>query len=506
GGIKLPGFKSQSTQAPIQDIPVAPQLVFPLRQHIGEPSEPVVAVGENVYKGQLIARSTGYVSAPVHASSSGVVTAIEPRTVPHPSQSTEMCIVIDTDGKDQWLPGIEPELRPENLSVDTLRKRIRDAGVVGLGGAVFPAAAKLKPTREISTLVINGVECEPFITCDDMLMRSHPEQVIRGAFIVNRMVNAYEIVIAIEDNKPHAYNAMVTTVKKFRDAGVLTANSIEIVKVPTQFPAGGEKQLIKVLTGKSVPSKSLPYEVGVVCINVGTAAAIYQAIYNNKPLVSRIVTVSGHNVKNPGNYFVPIGTPMAFVIEQAGGAKQKPFRIIMGGPMMGFNISSTQTPVVKATNNLLIDYCEQTPVHSMPCIRCGACESSCPMHLMPQQLYWHARADAFKQLQRYHIDDCIECGCCAVVCPSHIPLVQYFRYGKTQLRSQERQHKKAEVSRIRNEQRLARIERQKQEKAARKSKRGLRKRKAPTSQGDTDTQSVKTESNVDNPSKQVSTG
>ncbi|HEY5601940.1 MAG TPA: electron transport complex subunit RsxC [Gammaproteobacteria bacterium] len=473
GGIKLQGFKSLSNAAAVQILSVPPQLIIPLKQHIGEAAKPIVNVGDLVYKGQIIAEPNGYISSPVHASSSGVVAAIEARPIPHASPIKETCIVIHTDRKDQWHPFVQSTPEPLALPPEDLRQRIRDAGIAGLGGAVFPSAVKLKPTSDITTLIINGVECEPYITCDDVLMRHHADAIIQGALLLARIVRPQKIIVAIEDNKPQAFQSVTNAINRLKAAGAAAANTIHAAQVPEIFPAGGEKQLIKVLTGKEVPSGSLPYELGIICINVGTTAAIYDALYKGQPLVSRIMTVTGEGLDAPGNYRVLLGTPIHYVLANAGVARQHNAEVIMGGPMMGVAIADHAAPVVKATNCLLIKNTRQIrqPPASMPCIRCGRCATVCPITLLPQQLYWHARSKEFDKLPAYHIDDCIECGCCQVVCPAKLPLVHYFRFAKSELKARERERKKADVSRLRNEARQVRSEKARIEQEERKARR-----------------------------------
>jgi electron transport complex protein RnfC len=480
GGVKLPGFKSLSNNTGIQDLPVPPQLVIPLKQHIGAPTQPIVSVGERVFKGQIIASTSGYVSAPVHASSSGVIVAIEQLPIPHASHIKESCIVIHTDGKDEWHPDIHALPKPLSLPADTIRQRIRDAGIVGLGGAVFPSAVKLKPTRDIETLIINGVECEPYITCDDALMRNNAEAVIKGVLVLARIIKPHKVVVAIEDNKPESFLSVTNTLNKFKEAGVTAVSTISVTQVPTKFPAGGEKQLIKVLTGKEVPSGSLPYELGIVCLNVGTTAAVYDALYHGQSLISRIVTVTGEGVHVPGNYRVLLGTPIDYVLKHAGIEEEGDAEVIMGGPMMGIAIADHTAPVIKAANCLLVKKSQQIhqPVATMPCIRCGQCASVCPMKLLPQQLYWHARSKSFDKLATYHIDDCIDCGCCQVVCPAKIPLVHYFRFAKSERKAMEQERKKADISRLRNETRQLRLEKIKREQEERKARRKANRKKA----------------------------
>ncbi len=471
GGIKLPGFKSLSNKSGIQPLDLPKLLVLPLRQHIGEPAEPVVSVGDYVFKGQLIATPSTYISAPIHASSSGTVMAIEKHVVPHQSGIAEPCIIIETDGKDEWDPAIRYESQPELLANAELLSRIRLAGIVGLGGAVFPSAAKLKPPRVIDTLIINGVECEPYITCDDVLMRSRPEDIIQGILLLRRLIQPTECIIAIEDNKPEAAKILNATLEEFRKNGIGSVNTISVVSVPTIFPAGGEKQLIKVLTGKEVAQQGLPYEVGVVCLNVGTTAAIYDAVVHGKPLLSRIVTVTGEQIKQPANYEVLIGTPVENLIRAAGGVKSENYKLIMGGPMMGQLLPDSKVPVTKATNCVLANNKIEEHKNVMPCIRCGSCATVCPMNLLPQQLYWYSRAKNFDHLAHYNLADCIECGCCSVVCPSSIPLVHYFRFAKTELREHTDKKHFADMSRVRTQAREERLARIKMEQEERKAKR-----------------------------------
>lgn len=481
GGIRLPGFKQLSNREAIRNLPLPGRVYLPLRQHIGAPARPVVAVGEHVCKGQLVAEATSFVSAPVHASISGVVTDIGEHTVPHPSGIAEACIVIEADGEDRWDPALVPFSDLDNATPEQLLAAIRQAGVVGLGGAVFPSAAKLKPPHRIDTLVINGVECEPYITCDDLLMRNSAEAVLRGCLLLQRILDASQCILAVEDNKPEAMEQLRLARENLLAVDAPGANQIELLAIPTVFPAGGEKQLIKVLTGREVPAGGLPYELGVVCLNVATTAAVHDAIMLGRPLVSRLVTVTGSGITQPGNYQVPLGTPIAALLEAAGGADGEA-ELIMGGPMMGQRLPTSQAMVVKGTNCILVNKPEPQPAQ-MPCIRCGSCADACPMKLLPQQLYWHARGKTFEKLQRYHLDSCIECGCCNLVCPSHIPLVSYFRYAKTEIADQAYKRQRAEESRLRSELRQERLERLQREaeerKARRKAARSRSKKPAP---------------------------
>lgn len=459
GGLKLSGHKSPSTQTPITPAALPKQLLLPLQQHIGEPAKPVVKIGDRVLKGQVIATAQGYLSAPVHASSSGQVVAIDNLPIPHPSGLSAICIVIETDGEDTW-----GERRPvenyQQLDPSRLRSLIRQAGIVGLGGAGFPAFIKLNPGPQagVQTLILNGAECEPYITCDELLMRERAEAIIQGIEIMRHALGARHCLIGIEDNKPEARRALAAA----------ATEGIEVVPIPTRYPAGGEKQLIKVLTGKEVPSNGLPIDIGIVCHNVGTAAAVQRAIHHGEPLISRIVTVTGSAVAHPGNLEVLLGTPIRHLLAQRTTDTHRIDRLIMGGPMMGFTLHSDLAPVIKTTNCLLAGLYEdgrQGP--AMPCIRCGACAEACPVQLLPQQLYWHARAKELDKMQDYHLFDCIECGCCDYVCPSHIPLVHYYRYAKSEIWAQEQERAKADLARQRHEFRRQRLEREQQERAAR---------------------------------------
>jgi electron transport complex protein RnfC len=467
GGLHLPEHKAESTGRSLAVAPVPRVLVIPVQQHIGQPAKPVVQVGERVLKGQMIAQAEGYVSVPAHASSSGVVIAIEERAVPHPSGLNALCVVIETDGRDEALDFVPmPEWAREDPS--HLRNRVRDAGIVGLGGAGFPSYVKLNPGPRtvVDTLIINGAECEPYITADDMLMRERADEVIGGVRIMIHALQARSCVIAVEDNKPEAFAALGEALQR---SG---RSDIELVQVPTRYPTGGEKQLIKVVTGKEVPSTSLPIAIGVVVQNVATAAAVYRAIEKGEPLISRIVTVTGGAVATPHNIEVRIGTSVADLIAFAGGLKAEPERLVLGGPMMGITLQSRDVPITKTAGCVLAPVAgelgERGPTRA--CIRCGACAEVCPMSLLPQQLYWHARAKDFDKAQDHKLFDCIECGCCSYVCPSNLPLVQFIRFAKTAVWAQEREKKKADRARERHEFRQARIEAEKAEREARLKK------------------------------------
>jgi len=474
GGLNLDSNKAISTETPIAKATLPKRLVVPLQQHIGEPGKLQVKVGDKVLKGQVLAKASSYVSAPVHAPSSGEVVDIDELPIPHPSGLNALCIVIETDGEDTWVERNQLH-HPNTKSPTELRQIIRQAGIVGLGGATFPTAVKVNPgvQAEIETLIINGAECEPYISCDDMLMRQYAKEVISGCELIQYMVSAKHCLIAVEDNKPEAIEALSAIIKE------KSLHTIEVIKIPTIYPTGGEKQLIKVLTHKEVPSDGFPADIGVLVQNVGTAVAVHNAIYLGEPLISRIVTVTGEGVTSPQNMEVLIGTSMSELIEQSGGYHKDAAKLIMGGPMMGFTLQTDHLPVTKGCNCLLVENTEEQTPDTMPCIRCGACATVCPAQLLPQQLYWHASSKNFDLVQDYHLFDCIECGCCNHVCPSQIPLVQYYRFAKTEIWNQERDRIKSDHARIRHDFRQDRLDREKKERdeKLRKKKEMLAKKK-----------------------------
>ena len=513
GGVHPPFHKDDSNKPAIKFAGIPKQLVLPLRQQLGSDAEPCVAVGEHVYKGQLIAHLNhheGVLSANIHAPTSGTVSAITDHALPHPSGLQAACIIIDTDAKDEISP--ESRCKPiadyKTLPQDELLERIQQAGIVGLGGAAFPTAVKLAGSKnnKIKTLIINGAECEPYITCDDRLMREKSAEIVSGIKIVLHLINAEECLIGIEDNKPEAIEAM----------RLATANEthIDVISIPTIYPSGGEKQLIKILTNKEVPSGGLPSELGLLSQNVATAFSIYQAVIEGQPLISRIITVTGNGVLHPQNFEVLIGTNFAYLAEQAGGTTKMADHLIMGGPMMGFALEDDNIPVVKATNCALFTSStalrESNPAFSnqatMPCIRCGKCMDVCPANLLPQQLYWHIRAKDLERAQQHNLKDCIDCGCCSYVCPSHIPLVDYYRFAKVELREQKIAQEKADISRQRHEFLLYRKERDKRERdekrAAHKAqlqakKAALAKKKTEANESDDTTETTKDTSKED---------
>ena len=475
GGIHPPENKDQSNQTPIQAAPVPELLVIPLTQHLGTAAEPVVNIGDQVLKGQQIARAQGAFSAPIHAPSSGTIEDIGLRPAAHASGLDTLSIVIRTDGRDQWIE-LEPLTDWRNAEPTEVLAKIRNAGIVGMGGAGFPTALKLSPPpgKPISTLIINGTECEPYITADDRLMREHADEIIGGARILAWLLNVSVVIIGIEDNKPEAIAAMRAAADEHMD----------VVSFPTKYPSGGEKQLIQILTGQEIPVGDLPADLGIVCQNTGTARAVFRAIEYGEPLISRITTVTGEAVRKPGNFDVRLGTPVHTLMQLADVDESRVERLVMGGPMMGFALSSDQAPVVKTTNCLLIPTATELPKPppQQPCIRCGMCAEACPASLLPQQLYWYARSSDNERLEEYNLFDCIECGACAFVCPSSIPLVQYYRSAKGSIRQQREQQRKAEHSRERFEMRQARLQKLEEAKEARRKERAA---KAATPKSDT---------------------
>ena len=426
-------------------------------------------------KGQCIGRADKWLSSAVHAPSSGTVVAVEERVAAHPSGLTTLSVVIETDGRDEWIERTPVDYR--ELSPERVREILRDSGVVGLGGAVFPSHAKLSAAKSVAMeeLVINGAECEPFMTCDDLLMRERAEEIVRGAGIFRDLLKPKRVLIGIEDNKPEAVAAMQAALARL---GADYAE-FEVIAVPTRYPAGGAKQLIRVLTGKEVPASKRSPEMGVQCFNVATAYTAWRAIAHGEPVISRIVTLTG-NVEAPRNWEALIGTPIKDFIA-LGTPKADTSSYLMGGPMMGFEVPSLAAPLVKASNCIIAGSKTLFPPAppEMPCIRCGSCAQVCPHELAPFEMYWFARAKNFGKTQEYKIFDCIECGCCSYVCPSHIPLVQYFRFAKSEIWSREREKNKADDAKSRFEARNERDEREKAEKAARLAKAAAAKKAAP---------------------------
>ena len=459
GGLYLPPNKAQSTAGPIVQAPLPSRLILPLQQHTGAPALPCVDVGERVLKGQMIASPGSAISAAVHAPTSGTVVAIGEQPYPHPSGLLAEAIVIDADGLDEWAP-LQPCPDYRQESPAALLERIRQAGIAGLGGAGFPTAAKLaaRTAEDLHTLVINGAECEPYISADDMLMRERAAELVEGIEILIHLLQPQQVLLGIEDDKPQAIEALRQAIGE---------RAIELRVVPTKYPSGGERQLIQLLSGREVPSGGLPADIGMVCVNVGTAVALRDALILGRPLISRITTLTGAALARPMNVEALLGTPVGELLEFAGPDRGRLGRLVMGGPLMGVTLGDLQAPLIKTANCLLAATAEELPVPppALPCIRCGDCAQACPASLLPQQLYFFARGDDHEQLQAYNLFDCIECGACAYVCPSSIPLVQYYRAAKADIRELQLKQQKAEHSRLRFEHRQERLRREEQRKA-----------------------------------------
>ncbi|WP_443191807.1 electron transport complex subunit RsxC [Pseudomonas indica] len=478
GGIHPAERKTLSNHTPIQPAPLPKRLVMPLGQHIGSPAEPCVTLGERVLKGQKIAEASSFVSAPVHAPTSGVVSFIGPQPYPHVSGIPAAAIVIDSDGLDEWIE-LVPCADYRSLEPSALLERIRQAGIAGLGGAGFPTAVKLtaRPQQKIHTLIVNGTECEPYITADDLLMREKAAELVAGIEILAHLIQPAEVLIGIEDNKPEAIAAVRAAVGE---------RPFSVRVFPTKYPSGGEKQLIQILTGKEVPSGGLPADIGMLCQNVGTCVAIHDAVLLGQPLISRITTLTGEALARPMNVEALIGTPVGELLAFAGLDSSKLNRLIMGGPMMGFTLPSMDVPLVKTSNCLLASTATELPPPppALPCIRCGECAEACPASLLPQQLHFFALGQDHEQLKAYNLFDCIECGACAYVCPSNIPLVQYYRAAKGEIRELEQKQQKAEHSKQRFELRQERLRRAEEQKEAERKARAEKAARAKALQAE----------------------
>lgn len=460
GGIHPPAHKTESTVRPIVRAPLPKRLVLPLKQHAGDSATPTVQIGDRVLKGQMIASPVSALSAAVHAPTSGRVIGIDRQAVPSTDRHRDLCISIEVDGEDKSVT-FTPFALAQKTRAEALNY-LRTMGVVGLGGAVFPSAAKLSAHHGalIHTLIINGSECEPYISCDSMLMRERADDVMRGVALLRQLCDARDTIIAIEDNKPEAIAIMQAAAKRH-------GGGIEIVALPTVYPSGGAKQLIKLLTDIEVPGGRHAPEYGVQCFNTGTAYSIYRAIDLGEPVMTRIITVTG-NVRTPQNYEACLGTLLGELLALAVEEGDTDGHIV-GGPLMGYRIDQTGVPLVKAANCIIATSPRLFPQAqpALPCIRCGQCVEACPAELLPHDMYWFAKVKNFDRAADYSVRDCIECGACNYVCPSRIPLVQYFKQAKSELNKQSQAQLFAEASRQRYEHREQRLERLESERAAR---------------------------------------
>ncbi len=430
GGVHPPEMKELTQTEYIEKMDVPKRVVVPLSMHTGAPATPLVKVKDEVKTGQIIGKSNAFITAYVHSPITGVVKAIEPS--PHPVVGQATAVIIEGDGVD--IPDYSPPNKKwEEMDPKEIISLIKEAGIVGLGGAAFPTHVKLSPPpgKKVEMLIINGAECEPYLTSDDRIMQERTKDLIEGIRILKRACGATEVVLAVEDNKHLAIKALEKELSNSPAKGVI---KLEVLK--TRYPQGSEKQLIQAITQKEVPSGGLPIDVGVVVQNVGTAVAVFEAVTLGKPLIERVVTVTGDAVKNPGNFLVRIGTPFKDLIEKAGGFVEKPAKVIMGGPMMGIAQYSIDVPVVKGTSGILALKKESVEIHEpYPCIKCSFCIKACPQKLMPQILAKLAKKEMWSKMKyEYHLMDCIECGCCTYVCPAKIPIVQWIRLGKFKTR------------------------------------------------------------------------
>ncbi|YCO04629.1 electron transport complex subunit RsxC [Vibrio sp. VNB-15] len=479
GGVHPAENKKQSNKTELVHAAIPSEIVLPLKQHIGKAGNLLVAAGDHVLKGQpLTASDTGF-TVPVHAPTSGQVTAIEPRTVAHPSGLSELCAVITPDGKDTWCEKT-PVADYTQESADALIDVIRLAGISGMGGAGFPTAKKIQSgIARTEILIVNAAECEPYITADDKLMQAHANELIQGIEIVEHILKPKLTIIGIEDNKPAAIKALEQAAMN---------KDIVIRVVPTKYPSGGEKQLIKILTNKEVPSGSIPADIGILVQNVGSLYSIKRAVVDGEPMVNRIVTLTGKTFKQPRNVWALLGTPVQALLDEFGyKADKKLPRLIMGGPMMGFTLPHAQVPITKTSNCILAPKRREiaSDQYEMECIRCSQCAEACPASLLPQQLQWYAKSQEYEKLEELNLKDCIECGACAFVCPSEIPLVQYYRQAKAEIRTRAQEAAAAERAKLRFEEKKARMEREKAERENRFKKAADDRRKdMKTSGGD----------------------
>ncbi len=478
GGIHPTECKTLSNQQAIQSLPLPNFLILPVQQNIGQPGEIICQVGDEVSQGQLLVDNTEVFGANIHAPLAGKIIAIDQYPTNHPSGLPQTCLKIKT-AKQQVSTELFSPINWQQVEPQQLLERIKLAGIVGLGGAAFPTHVKLA-AQPINTLIVNAMECEPYITCDDRLLQEQSQQVIQGALISAKIVNAKEIIFATEDNKPDAIKQLSQCIKQIK-----SEVTIKIIVAPTKYPSGGEKQTIELVTGKQLPKGKLPASMGLLVQNVATLFAVYQAVNKGMPLTSRLVTLTGNQIKTPGNYWIPFGTTIESIMQHFDISDFTNQPVVMGGPLMGQPIFNYQAPVTKATNCLIFNiaatdekmWLTQSTQHQ-PCIRCGECDKACPVDLLPQQLFWFSQSDQWDNLENQGLFDCIECGACAYVCPSEIPLVHYYRYGKSSIKTIQRNHEKSEKAKKRFEFREMRLARAKEERALKHKKAAEARKKA----------------------------
>ncbi|NWG29705.1 MAG: electron transport complex subunit RsxC [Ignavibacteriaceae bacterium] len=423
GGVHPPEYKELTEKCAFEVIPSPEEIILPLSQHLGKESVPLVKKGDDVVAGQLVAKAGGFISAPVHSSVSGKVLSLGKEVTPtgFPKDS----IVIKRNGTVSTEKVLLPPLNPETITPDEIRTRVAEAGIVGQGGAAFPTSVKLSPPKDkvIDVVILNGCECEPYLTRDYRFMIERPDDLISGLKLIMKALGVNRGVIGIENNKPEAI--------KLLSAKVINEKGIEVISLKTKYPQGAEKMLIKAVTGKEVPPGKLPMDVGAVIQNIGTALAIHDAIVKGEVLTTAALTVSGKGIKIPKNLVVPVGTPIQHIIDFCGGVTEDAVKIIVGGPMMGVAQFDLHAPVMKATSGILVltkDEVAENP--ETPCLRCGQCVGACPLNLMPTKLARYSQLHKYEEAERADITVCMECGTCAFTCPANIPLVQWIRLGK----------------------------------------------------------------------------
>ena len=429
GGIHPPHYKSESEHKAIVTCPLPKKIILPLSQHIGAPCKPLVEVGQHVKAGQKIAQAEAFISAPIHASVSGTVESIAPH--PHFTETDIMSITIIPD-QEQESVTFQEIANQEKESIEKLKSIVKEAGIVGMGGAAFPTFVKLSPPKDkqIDSLIINACECEPFLTCDHRLLLEKTDNLLEGINLILKIIEAPNAYIGIENNKPDAINLVkeAITSKNYKN--------IQVVSLETKYPQGGEKQLIKAILGREVPLRKLPSEVGAVVQNVGTVVAIYEAIKFGKPLIERVLTVTGPGIKNPQNILAKLGTPIGHLISFCGGWRDEPpAKIIMGGPMTGFAVSNLDIPIVKGSSGIVVLPPEMVSDTNnyLPCVKCGKCAEICPMYFVPSMIGYYAEKKRYRDAEEFGIFNCIECGSCSYICPSRRPLIKFIRKAKGQI-------------------------------------------------------------------------
>ncbi|QFU22655.1 electron transport complex subunit RsxC [Shewanella eurypsychrophilus] len=485
GGIHPPERKSISNHTPIKTLPLAAEYIIPLPQ-VGESAVLVVKPGDYVAKGTALTQGSHFGHLAVHAPTSGHISKIEPRPSNHASGLDILSCVIIPDGLDTQIDTLHTPLNAEeldNLSNQQILTKIQSAGIAGLGGAAFPTHIKLNPASDIELVIINAIECEPYITSDDMIMREKSDDILNGIAIIHRLLSPKRLIIAIEDNKPEAIEKMQHALNR----SALPKHGVRITTVPTLYPSGGEKQLVQILTGQEVPSGAIPAQLGILVQNVATAYAINEAVLKNQPLIERVITITGENTQEPGNYWVPIGTPISHLLTQTGFKGTENDKVIIGGPMMGYALYNDNAPSLKGSNCILLPSSNELAPEQkeLPCVRCGECAHVCPAQLLPQQLFWHSKAEEYDKAANFHLADCIECGCCTYVCPSEIPLVEYYRIAKSAIRNEAEEKKQAELAKQRFELRTQRLDDEKLAREA-KQKAAAQRRKANMTSSDKD--------------------